>query len=52
MKPLGRKPLKGFEGKVDHHIKGFKNWWEVEIGTNENKKGERRKSKMLLRGIK
>lgn len=43
MKPLGRKPM--HRNFVDNHPpKVFINWWEVEIGTLENKSAEKRNS--------
>ncbi len=48
MQPMGRKPVK-FPGKVDYHPRGGRlnlNWWEVELGTSENKGGARRRAKM------
>ena len=45
MKPLGQKPHKqNFE---DHHIKGFRNWWEAE-GCDENKAADKRLAKKLI----
>lgn len=45
MQPMGRKPSR-FPGKVDHHPgKGYVNWWEKGMATNENKKASRRKAK-------
>jgi hypothetical protein len=45
MQPMGRKPSR-FPGKVDHHPKkGYVNWWEKGMSTNENKKASRHKAK-------
>jgi hypothetical protein len=41
MQPQGRKPCR-FPSKVDHHILGCKNWWEGEMGSDENKAADRR----------
>jgi hypothetical protein len=46
MKPMGRKTVK-FPSKTDHHIIGFKNWWEdIDIPC---KKSERQTSKLKIK---
>ena len=50
MQPLGRKP-KHHNYKDYHPIKGYMNWWEVELDPGENKKGERRETKICLKNI-
>ena len=48
MQPLGRKPTR-FPGKTDCHPRdGMKNWWEVEIGNDENKKSSRQAAKKAI----
>ncbi|MCP3704935.1 MAG: hypothetical protein GY954_18645, partial [Alteromonas sp.] len=45
MQPMGRKPSR-FPGKTDYHPKyGEVNWWEAELGNDENKKAERQKAR-------
>lgn len=45
MKPMGQKPSR-FPSKTDCHPgKGFKNWWEGEMGNDENKTADRRQGK-------
>ncbi len=50
MQPLGRKPTH-HNYKDYHPIKGYRNWWEVELDTGENKKGDRRETKIYLMNI-
>lgn len=41
MQPLGRRPCR-FPSKTDcHPPKGYVNWWEAEMGNDENKPAER-----------
>lgn len=45
MKPMGQKPSR-FPSKTDCHPgKVVVNWWEAEMGTNENKSADRRHGK-------
>ena len=48
MQPMGRVPSR-FPSKTDcHPHDGRVNWWEAEMGNDENKKGERQKAKVEL----
>ena len=48
MQPLGRKPSR-FPTKVDYHPrKGYINWWENEMSTNDNKAAEKRECKEAI----
>ena len=49
MQPMGRRPTR-FPGKIDYHPHdGRVNWWEAEIGNDENKKADRQRAKKEIR---